>query len=159
MLRVLVALSRNPDRIFVTADANQSIYGSGFRWSEVHSDLRFKGRTGLLRKNYRSTREIGEATQTYLQTGALEDEPVDRVYVHAGGPLPVVRNVASRDEEPDLLARFFRAASREARLGWARAPRSFLPRQLAGLSRRDSRTMVLMPRSCRAASWNWSARQ
>ena len=35
---MLVGLCRAPDRLFVTADANQSIYGSGFRWTDVHAE-------------------------------------------------------------------------------------------------------------------------
>jgi len=117
VLRLLVGLCAAPDRLFITADANQSIYGSSFRWTDVHADLRFQGRTGILRKNYRTTREIGEAAQAYLQAGALDDEPVERAYTQVGGPLPVVRSVASPVAEADLLAQFLRLAAREARQG------------------------------------------
>jgi superfamily I DNA/RNA helicase len=114
-LRALVALCRTPDRLFITADANQSIYGSGFRWAEVHDDLQFRGRTGVLRKNYRSTREIGEAARSYLRNGALEsaDEPQ---YVETGPP-PAVRAVERSYDEIRLLARYLRGATRELRLG------------------------------------------
>lgn len=70
LLRVLVDLCAAPNRLFITADANQSIYGSGFRWPDVHGSLQFKGRTGILHANYRSTREIGEAANAYLANGA-----------------------------------------------------------------------------------------
>src|SRR6266702_5178742 len=63
-LRLLVRLCHHAHRIFITADANQSIYGSGFNWSNVHEQLKFQGRTSILRVNYRSTREIGEAAQS-----------------------------------------------------------------------------------------------
>ena len=69
-LRLLVRLCDKPNRIFITADANQSIYGSGFNWSDVHEHLRLQGRTSILRVNYRSTREIGEAAQSYLSAEA-----------------------------------------------------------------------------------------
>jgi superfamily I DNA/RNA helicase len=116
-LRVLVGLCNAPDRIFVTADANQSIYGSGFRWTDVHADLRFQGRTGVLRKNYRTTREIGEAAQHYLLGGELDDEAIERSYAHADGPLPVVRIVRGAAAEADLVVRFLREAARDARQG------------------------------------------
>ncbi len=117
VLRLLVTLCRTPDRLFVTADANQSIYGSGFRWTDVHEDLRFQGRTGILRANHRSTREIGEAAHAYLHDGALDEEDTgDRTYTQAG-PLPAVRAVASAYDETQLLARFLREASRSFRLG------------------------------------------
>src|ERR1019366_1566660 len=63
VLRMLVNLCKTPGRLFITADANQSIYGSGFTWTDVHGSLRFQGRTSVLRANYRSTYEIGEAAQ------------------------------------------------------------------------------------------------
>ena len=116
-LRALVSLCRSPNALFVTADANQAIYGSAFRWTDVHEDLRFQGRTGHLRANHRSTREIGEAAQNYLQAGAIEQEvPPDREYVNSG-PFPAVRAVQDEAAEVLLLAQFFRGAARELRLG------------------------------------------
>jgi mRNA-degrading endonuclease RelE of RelBE toxin-antitoxin system len=122
-LRTLVGLCRSTDRLFVTADANQSIYGSGFRWTDVHGGLRFTGRTGILHKNYRSTQEIGEAAHAYLAYGA-QDSRIDtddadggpREYVERG-ILPVMRGVGSPFEQAALLATFFRAAARDCRLG------------------------------------------
>lgn len=55
LLWLLTSLATEPNRIFLTADANQSIYGSGFRWADVHEWLQFRGRTGVLRSNFRST--------------------------------------------------------------------------------------------------------
>ena len=114
LLRLLLQLCKSPSRFFITADANQSIYGSGFNWSDVHEALKFSGRTSVLRANYRSTREIGEAAQSYLSTGILDDEPVEYKYMH-NGPLPVMRAVQSHEEETQLLLRFLRGAPRELR--------------------------------------------
>jgi superfamily I DNA/RNA helicase/mRNA-degrading endonuclease RelE of RelBE toxin-antitoxin system len=115
-LRLLLRFCKDTHRIFLTADANQSIYGSGFNWSDVHQRLKFQGRTSVLRVNYRSTREIGEAAQSYLAGGVLDGEQVERDYVHSG-PLPAVRVVRGAGEEAQLLARFLPAAARESRLG------------------------------------------
>jgi superfamily I DNA/RNA helicase len=114
-LRMLVKLSKASNRIFITADANQSIYGSGFRWQDVHVDLKFHGRTSVLRANYRSTEEIGEAAQTYLANGMLEEEQEPREYVNEG-PLPDARSVGSFQHEIALLASYFRKASQILRL-------------------------------------------
>mgnify|MGYP002780546635 CR=1 FL=1 len=116
VLRFLVGLCREPNRLFVTADANQSIYGNSFRWSEVHHSLKFVGRTGILRMNHRTTQEVGEAAQSYLQDGILDEDRIERFYIHTG-PLPVVRAVADRPSEGSLLAQFCRTAAREFRLG------------------------------------------
>jgi hypothetical protein len=66
----------------------------------VDECLKFQGRTSVLKANYRSTREIGEATQSYLAAGALESEAVEHKYMN-NGPLPVVR---SAHNEADQLA-------------------------------------------------------
>lgn len=65
-LRVLVGLCKTPGGLFLTADANQSIYGGSFRWSDVHASLQFQGRTGILKANHRSTREIAIAAESYF---------------------------------------------------------------------------------------------
>jgi hypothetical protein len=109
-LRFLVQLCKSPQHLFVTADANQSIYGSGFNWSDVHERLNFKGRTGRLLTNYRSTREIGEAAHSYLDIESLLDtEKVESLYVHEG-PLPMLCSANSDEQESLLLEQFFRLA-------------------------------------------------
>jgi superfamily I DNA/RNA helicase/mRNA-degrading endonuclease RelE of RelBE toxin-antitoxin system len=116
VLRFLVGLCRESNRLFITADANQSIYGNSFRWCEVHHSLKFVGRTGILRMNHRTTQEVEEAAQSYLQEGILDEDNIERLYIHTG-PLPVVRAVADRHSEGSLLAQFCRTAAREFRLG------------------------------------------
>jgi superfamily I DNA/RNA helicase len=116
VLRLLLGLCAAPDRLFVTADANQSIYGAGFRWTDVHADLRFQGRTGVLRTNHRTTREIGEAARTYLRGAALDPEDDQPAYGQSG-PAPVARAVPTPYDETQLLARFVGEATRAFRLG------------------------------------------
>ena len=115
VLRLLIQLCKTPNRIFVTADANQSVYGSGFNWADVHQNLKFQGRTSILRANYRSTSEIGEAAQSYLASGALELEIIERQYINSG-PMPDVRTVQNSDHEIQLLASFFKKAMLSLRL-------------------------------------------
>ena len=114
-LRLLIKLSKESRRIFVTADANQSIYGSGFSWSDVHESLKFQGRTSILRANYRSTQEIGEAAQSYLTYGALDAEPIEHQYIHTG-PMPDARSVQHSYHQAQLLASYFQKAARSFRL-------------------------------------------
>jgi superfamily I DNA/RNA helicase/mRNA-degrading endonuclease RelE of RelBE toxin-antitoxin system len=114
-LQMLTGLCASPSRLFLTADANQSIYGGGFRWSDVHAALKFTGRTGVLKANYRSTREIGEAAGSYLARGEIDAER-DRTYVNSG-PRPAVRAVEDVVHEARLLARFLRTACKDLRVG------------------------------------------
>ncbi|MEM7712102.1 MAG: UvrD-helicase domain-containing protein [Cyanobacteria bacterium P01_A01_bin.68] len=122
-LRLLTQLCRHPNRLFITADANQSIYGSSFRWNDIHQDLKFVGRTGILKVNHRTTREINEAAYSFLATSTLEDEietknnnSLIREYIN-NGPPPAVRAVTNIADEAELLMRFCKTAAREYRLG------------------------------------------
>lgn len=119
VLRLLVELCRDPNRMFITADANQSIYGSGFRWTDIHEDLDFRGRTGVLRRNYRSTLQVDRAAKAYLDEAVLDQpEPgVELSYVRHDGVMPAVRAFASAFEQTQLLVRFVRQATRAFRLG------------------------------------------
>ena len=120
VLRALALLCKAPNRLFVTADANQSIYGSGFRWDAVHQDLKFTGRTGILRTNHRTTAEINEAAHQYLNAaseGLIDSDIDNRSYIHYGPPPAVRALVASGDDEGLLIAQFCRLAAREFRLG------------------------------------------
>ncbi|HEX5500797.1 MAG TPA: UvrD-helicase domain-containing protein, partial [Thermomicrobiales bacterium] len=64
-IRLLIGLCRSPDRLFLTADSGQQIYGNGFSWSGIHDELRLRGRVGTLTSCYRSTAEIGAAAATW----------------------------------------------------------------------------------------------
>ena len=115
LLRLLVHLCKTPNRIFITADANQSIYGAHFRWTQIHEELQFRGHTAILHTNYRSTQEIGEAAQTYLAQGALDTAPIERHYTYHG-PLPILRKVFNEQDEAQLLASYLSAAARTYQL-------------------------------------------
>ena len=115
-LRLLVEVCEETNRLFITADVHQTIHAAGFSWQAVHDDLRFVGRTGVLRANHRSTKEITEAAHSYLSAGIAEDlQPDAQSYVHTGPP-PAVRAIADPKGEADLVARFLRGATRELRL-------------------------------------------
>lgn len=130
VLRLLVYLCKAPNRVFVAADANQSIWGSTFRWADVHQDLRFRGRTATLWVNRRSTCEIGEAAYAYLRGGALESVEEDRQYAQAGAK-PTLCVASSSDEEADILTSFLPMAARNLGLGLG-ACAVFVPTQKAG---------------------------
>lgn len=115
-LRMLVALCENRDRLFLTADPNQSTYGSGFRWGSVHEDLQFRGRTGVLRTNYRSTKRIMAGAASFLQGAELE-VPEDPPYYPRNGPTPQVHIFTGSEEQVPLLAAFIRDATRFLRVG------------------------------------------
>ena len=68
MLRLLIKLCKDPSRLFITADANQSIYGSGFNWSDVHESLKFQGRTSVSKKTIaRLAKLVKQPNHTWKQ--------------------------------------------------------------------------------------------
>lgn len=144
VLRLLVQHCAHPQRLFITADANQSIYGSGFNWSDIHADLQFRGRTGVLRTNYRSTYEIGEAARIYLADGQLDDEPIETASYKNNGPRPVVATAQDATAELELLARFLPNAVRELRLG-LNSCAVLCPTTRAGRLLADGRTDCKLP--------------
>ncbi len=87
-LRCCVKLCRSPGRIFLAADPNQTIYGSGMSWSTVSSALCFSGRARILRRNYRTTREIWRAVQQLAPAGSAADSETLEAEPVYSGPWP-----------------------------------------------------------------------
>jgi superfamily I DNA/RNA helicase len=88
-VRLLQALDRTPGHrhLMLVGDGQQSIYPGGFTLRSVGLDVR--GRSFLLRTNWRNTQSIGAAAEAVmgdLPFGDLEDEPAPRPAREA--PLP-----------------------------------------------------------------------
>jgi superfamily I DNA/RNA helicase len=100
-LALCVELCKSPQGIFLTADASQSLYNRGFAWKNVHASLKVTGRTRLLKRNYRTTRQIAEAAVSMLNKSEAGDpEALDQYYVHTG-PHPTI--YAAADESDAFL--------------------------------------------------------
>ena len=103
-IKFCVSLAKQPNNVFLTADRNQSIYGSSFSWRRVSDSLNFRGRSTIFRKNYRTTLEIVEAVRPLLSVDTdqdketLEDEPVKL------GPEPQLALVSSAEEEVQVVS-------------------------------------------------------
>jgi superfamily I DNA/RNA helicase/mRNA-degrading endonuclease RelE of RelBE toxin-antitoxin system len=117
VLRILLMVCKTSNSFFITADANQSIYNKGFTWVSIHEELRFQGgRTIALKTNYRSTRQIGEAAESYLRTGTGEIEKDEWSHAHNGSP-PAMRKTADVVEEAQILRAFLNEATQSLHLG------------------------------------------
>ncbi|GAB4415538.1 MAG: 3'-5' exonuclease [Anaerolineae bacterium] len=118
-LRLCLRLCNGPTGLFLTADQGQSLYNKGFSWARVHKDLRFAGRTRVLKRNYRTTRQIAEAAHAFLRRAQSADaETLDQKYVHSG-PRPRVFGGRDEKEQIDWLYHELHAAMRHCRQGWA----------------------------------------
>ena len=115
-LSLCAELCRDPAGLFFTADPAQSIYSKGFSWSRVHAALRFRGRAVVLKRNYRSTRQIADAARQVLagregvDADSLAAEPVRE------GPRPAMFACRDLDGQGEAAAAFLKSAAAELRM-------------------------------------------
>lgn len=114
-IALCLELCRDPAGFFLTADASQSLYNRGFRWKEVHASLKVRGRTVILKRNYRTTREIVQAAANILGSNSSGDVDTQQETVHCGNR-PLLRWLPSKEEQMVCLADRIRAACLDLRL-------------------------------------------
>lgn len=120
-IALCVELCRDPSGLFLTADANQSLYNRSFRWQNVHDQLKVVGRTRILRRNYRTTKEIALAAAE-LMTNANNSQPsrgdaeaLQQEYIHRG-VRPTTYAADNVADQAHWLAKQFYHATRDLRL-------------------------------------------
>ncbi|MDX1613241.1 MAG: 3'-5' exonuclease, partial [Candidatus Promineifilaceae bacterium] len=115
-LALAVELCRDPTGLFLTADANQSLYNRGFRWTNVHERLNVTGRTRILRRNYRSTRQIAAAASEILAPLPDYDaEAMEQEYVHVGRR-PILYGAAGSADQARWIGQHIYQAAKALRL-------------------------------------------
>lgn len=134
-LALCTELCKSPAGIFLTADASQSIYNKGFAWKNVHDSMRVTGRTRILKRNYRTTRQIAVAAKSIINNSGAEDkEALDQIYVHVG-PKPIVYEALDRTEGYVWLANNLSKAASELRLPMSSiailSPQNFMAKEAA----------------------------
>ena len=130
-LRLCLSLCATPTGLFLTADQGQSLYNKGFSWQKVHKDLRFAGRTRILKRNYRTTRQIAEAAHAFLQgTQAGDTETLSQHYVHSG-PRPCVHGDDGERPQLEWLYNELHEAMYELRQDWS-AVAILVPKRKSG---------------------------
>jgi len=110
VLCLMAELVKTKEGLFFAADNKQSIYSRNYTWQVVHPKLRFKGRTSILRRNYRSTAEIDRAAYDVLEPEDNEEIQTSKS-IH-NGPLPVCLTGVDPDVEVEWCAKFIRQMSR-----------------------------------------------
>lgn len=115
-IRYLARLCTNGKNVFLTADSNQSIYGSGMSWSSVAKDLNFQGRARILKRNYRTTHEIWRAlSQLAPVEGNADKETLDVETVYSG-PYPSLVLHSDGADRTRRLNEYLHQSLREERL-------------------------------------------
>ncbi|PPS43921.1 3'-5' exonuclease [Chroococcidiopsis sp. TS-821] len=116
-LRFLLAIVPSLQQVYLTADASQSLYQKGFSWKQVHTDLKFSGRTLLLRRNYRNTQQITAAcAQILAGTTAGDSECIDQLPSPHIGDCPKVVLVDEPTQEITAIHDALICAARQYRL-------------------------------------------
>lgn len=116
-LRFLLALVESPAQIYLTADASQSLYQRGFSWKQIHADFNVRGRTLLLKRNYRNTAEIAAACAAIMQgSGAGDDECVDQQPSPFSGSAPTLLLNDDTENDAAAIQAFFASSARQYRL-------------------------------------------
>ena len=113
-IRMCMKLVKDKRNVFLTADGNQSIYPSGFSWKQVESTLDFRGRSTILRRNYRSTREIMDAVRPLLAGSGQVDEDTRGTEVVGRGERPELRWGCSTSEA-EIVSQWLKKAVAEER--------------------------------------------
>ena len=113
-LALMAEVSTSAEGLCCAADNKQSLYSRNYTWTSAHPRLQFKGRTALLKRNYRSTAEIDQAAFDVL-TAEQGEELETSESVH-NGPMPVLLKGVDRNAEGEWIARFVRQMSSHLRM-------------------------------------------
>jgi mRNA-degrading endonuclease RelE of RelBE toxin-antitoxin system len=113
-LALMAEICESAEGLFFAADSKQSLYSRNYNWSSAHPRLQFRGRTALLRRNYRSTREVDRAAFAVLQ--AEEGEDIATSDSLHEGPLPVLVTDLDPAAQATWIARFVRQMARHLHL-------------------------------------------
>jgi mRNA-degrading endonuclease RelE of RelBE toxin-antitoxin system len=113
-LSLLAETCRTPEGLFFAADNKQSLYSRNYNWMSANPRLQFRGRTAVLRRNYRSTAEIDRAAFSLLlpEGGELLEPSMS---VHEG-PMPVLVRGIRPEQEAEWIGRFVRQFSKHLHL-------------------------------------------
>ncbi len=74
LLRLLLRLAYSREGLYLTGDANQTLYSGGFSFRGIDEQLDMRGRSLVLRRNYRSTKQIHALLTAIAQHPSLAGE-------------------------------------------------------------------------------------
>ena len=115
-LRLLSVLGGDrPNSLFFAGDLGQRIFQTPFSWRSLGVDVR--GRSQVLRLNYRTSHQIRRQADRLLPSALADVDGVteqrDGTISVFNGPEPLVRVLASAEEESACIAEWLRARQNE----------------------------------------------
>jgi len=115
-IKFAIQLCKDPKNLFFAADINQSIFGRGVSWKSIDKELRFQGRTTLLKNNYRTSVEIIRALTALVKDLSDSDpETLVNKSVYSGSP-PSIAVCGSMEDEIHKIEEFIMKSLVELRL-------------------------------------------
>ncbi len=112
-IRFLMNLCHNRKNVYLTADVNQSIWGYNFSWTKMAADLDVRGRVKILRRNYRTTKEIWAAVSDIAPINDTADKETLAVEAVYRGQRPTLAWYAAQSQIEKRLNEFLYQALRE----------------------------------------------
>ncbi len=113
-LGLCVEMAKTPAGVYLTADTGQSIYGRGYSWRQIHRELDLRGRTTVLRYNYRSTGQIQALARDFL--GQPPDPETARSVAMRRGPQPRLVACGNLEEQAYAAGLILEEEQRRLRL-------------------------------------------
>jgi len=114
-IKLIISLCKNPNNLFITADANQSIYINNFRWEEILKELDQNIQVNVLEGNHRSTEEIATAASNYLGNKYIDTFTREQKFFHKGEK-PIQSKLNSIESEIQVVADYIKNKSKELKL-------------------------------------------
>ena len=93
--KIAFELCLNPNGLFVVADAAQSIYENGFKWSDLNITVGSRS-VNVLKKNHRNSKQILRAAQSLIEGDDelnSSDELLKPEFSTKNGPKPLIKRV------------------------------------------------------------------
>lgn len=112
-LRMLAGMVRTPGGLYLTADANQTLYESSFSWDALRAGWP-EAEHHVLHRNYRNTAELVRGLADVREALNLDDAGAALQEGMKSGPRPRVL-VVSEEQELDVLAEEIRRMARDNR--------------------------------------------
>ena len=105
-LRLVVCMvDRNTDSLLLAYDDDQSIYRrSGLGFTLLSVGVQARGRTTILERNYRNTRQIVNLSKEWLQGKSSGVPSIKPQSAGVDGPMPIFKQLVSFEEEADFAA-------------------------------------------------------
>ncbi len=87
--------------ITIIADTAQRIFKSGFTWKDV--DLNFKGRTKVLKNNFRSTINISKAAQSLLSKDKSQEKYTEIMSARRSDHIPQLHRCPGNQRQKEVM--------------------------------------------------------